>query len=114
MQRRSAVRDVRSGELISIPYTVELNDIAIYAVQHHRSSEVLDRTKAQFDTLYKEGSESPRVMAISTHPYLTGAAHRITSFDQIFDYLKSFEDVVFVTAGEVLDWYRHATSTQSP
>ncbi|MGN6169620.1 MAG: polysaccharide deacetylase family protein [Solirubrobacteraceae bacterium] len=103
---------VRSGELISVPYTVELNDIAIYAVQHHRSSEILDRTKAQFDTLYEEGAESPRVMAVSTHPYLTGAAHRISYFDQIFDYLRSFEGTVFVTAGEVLDWYRDATSAQ--
>ena len=100
--------NIRSSELISVPYTVELNDIAIYAVQHHRSREILDRTKAQFETLYEEGAESARVMAISTHPYLTGAAHRITYFDQIFDYLESFEDVAFVTAGEVLDWYRQA------
>jgi allantoinase len=106
--------NVRSGELISVPYTVELNDIAVYAVQHHSSKEILDRTKSQFDTLYNEGAESPRVMAISTHPYITGAAHRISYFDQIFDYLQSFEGAVFVTAGEVLDWYREATSAQHP
>jgi allantoinase len=102
--------NVRSGELISVPYTVELNDIAIYAVQHHRASEIFDRTRDAFDTLYHEGVESPRVMAISTHPYITGAAHRIGYFDQIFDYLGSFDHVTFVTAGEVLDWYRAATT----
>ena len=31
---------VKSGSLVSIPYTLELNDIPIYAVQHHRSPEI--------------------------------------------------------------------------
>ena len=97
--------NVKDGRLVSIPYSVELNDITISAVQHHPSDEILRRTKDQFDTLYAEGEESTRVMAISVHPYITGAAHRIKYYDEIFKYLCDFEGVEFVTAGEVLDWY---------
>lgn len=104
--------NVKEGSLVSVPYSLELNDITIYAVQEHRSSEILDRTKDQFDTLYAEGAESPRVMAISTHPYITGVPHRIGYFEKIFEYLGSFEGVAFVTAGEVLDWYRSATAPE--
>lgn len=100
---------VKTAQLISIPYTVELNDITIYAVQNHSSQEMFNRTRDQFDRLYEEGAESTRVMAISTHPYITGVAHRIKYYDEIFEYLAGFDGVRFLTAGEVLDWYLQET-----
>ena len=100
---------VKQGSLVSIPYTVELNDIPIYLVQHHRSPELFERARDQFDTLYQEGAESARIMAVSTHPYITGVPHRIKYYDMIFDYIKQFDDVVFMTGSEILDWYRSVT-----
>ncbi len=99
---------VRNGRLVAIPYTVELNDIPIYLIQHHSSEEIFNRARDQFDTLYREGSESARVMAISTHPYITGVPHRIKYYDMIFDYIRQFEGVVFMTGSEILDWYNAA------
>ena len=100
---------VKSGNLVSIPYTVELNDIPIHLVQHHRSAELFERTRDQFDTLYQEGAESARIMAVSTHPYITGVPHRIKYYDMIFEYIRQFEGVVFMTGSEILDWYNAAT-----
>jgi allantoinase len=97
---------VKSRSLVSIPYTVELNDIPIYLVQHHRAPELFERARDQFDALYQEGAESARVMAISTHPYITGVPYRIKYFEMIFDYIKQFEGVVFMTGSEILDWYK--------
>ena len=97
--------NVKSGRLVSIPYTVELNDIAMYAVQNHRSSEIYDRVRDQFDVLYREGEESARVMAISTHPYITGVPHRMKYFDMALDYVRQFDGVLFMTGSEILDWY---------
>jgi allantoinase len=97
---------VKSGSLVSIPYTVELNDIPIYLVQHHRAPELFERARDQFDALYQEGAESARVMAISTHPYITGVPYRIRYFEMTFDYIKQFEGVVFMTGSEILDWYK--------
>ena len=96
---------VKSGRLVSIPYTLELNDIPIYLVQNHRSPEIYERSKDQFDTLYREGGESARVMAISTHPYITGVPHRIKYYDMIIDYIRQFQGAVFMTGSEILDWY---------
>ena len=100
---------VKSGRLVSVPYTLELNDIPIYAVQHHRSPEIFERARDQFDTLYAEGGESARIMAISTHPYITGVPHRIKYFDMIFDYISQFQGVAFMTGSEILDWYNAET-----
>ena len=96
---------VKSGRLVALPYTVELNDIPIYLIQHHKSPEIFERAKDQFDTLYREGAESARVMCISTHPYITGVPHRIKYYNMIFDYIRQFEGVVFMTGSEILDWY---------
>ena len=96
---------VKSGRMVALPYTVELNDIPIYLIQNHRSPELFERAKDHFDTLYREGADSARVMCISTHPYITGAAHRIKYYDAIFDYISRFEGVVFMTGSEILDWY---------
>ncbi len=100
---------VKSGRLVALPYTVELNDIPIYLIQNHRSQEIFDRARDQFDTLYREGADSARIMAISTHPYITGVPHRIKYYNMIFDYIRQFEGVVFMTGSEILDWYNSAT-----
>jgi allantoinase len=36
---------VRQGRLSSMPYTVELNDIRLFVVQHHPSPEMLNRCR---------------------------------------------------------------------
>jgi hypothetical protein len=102
---------VKSGSLVAIPYTVELNDIPVYLIQHHRSPELFERAKDQFDTLYREGADSARIMCVSTHPYITGAAHRIKYYDKIFEYIKQHDDVVFMTGSEILDWYNEETKS---
>jgi hypothetical protein len=85
---------------------VELNDVVISAVQQHSSDELFRRGRDQFDRLYQEGSDQPRVMAISVHPYLTGAPHRIKYLEALYDYVLGHEGVMMWTGGEILDWYR--------
>lgn len=99
---------VKSGAMVALPYTVELNDIPIYLVQHHRAPELFERARDHFDTLYREGAESARIMCVSTHPYITGAAHRIKYYQRLFEYMQQFEGVVFMTGSEILDWYNAA------
>jgi peptidoglycan/xylan/chitin deacetylase (PgdA/CDA1 family) len=96
---------VKTGRLVALPYTLELNDIPIYMIQHHRSSEIFERARDQFDTLYRESTKGARIMCISTHPYISGVPHRIKYYEMIFDYIKQFEGVVFMTGSEILDWY---------
>ncbi len=96
----------RTGSIVSVPYTVELNDVVIAAVQHQAADELLRRGRDQFDQLYKEGASIPRVMAISIHPYLTGVPHRIRYLEALYDYILSHEDVMMCTGEEILDIYR--------
>jgi peptidoglycan/xylan/chitin deacetylase (PgdA/CDA1 family) len=93
------------GPITAVPYTVELNDVVISAVQQQPSDEMLKRGKAHFDRLYKDGAKTPRIMAISVHPYLSGVPHRIGYLEQLYDYVLSHEDVLVWTGEEILDWF---------
>jgi peptidoglycan/xylan/chitin deacetylase (PgdA/CDA1 family) len=94
-----------AGPLISIPYTVEVNDIPIMALQQHASDILLRRGIDHFDRLYEEGATHTRVMAISVHPFLTGAPHRIKYLAELYNYILSKPDVCMMTGEEILDWY---------
>ena len=100
----------RAGPVVSVPYTVEVNDVVISAVQQQPSDEILKRGRDQFERLYQEGAASARVMAISIHPYLTGVPHRIKYLEALYDHILSHPGVVMRTGAQILEWYREQTS----
>ena len=102
--------DIRTakGSVVSIPYTVEMNDIAMMALQHHPSEEWLRRGIDHFDRLYAEGEKSARVMAISVHPYITGVPHRIGYLEKLYEYILQRPGVAVWTGEQILDWYKKA------
>jgi allantoinase len=75
-------------------------------VSHHHESEVLfSRARDAFDRLYAESAASTRVFAIGVHPYVTGQAHRIRYFEELYDYINGHDGVVHMVGGEIADWY---------
>ena len=99
------------GMITTIPYTVEMNDITVYALQQHQSDEFLRRGRDQFDRLYAESADNARVMAISIHPYVTGVPHRIRYLEELLDYVGGHEGVSWMTASEIGDWYTNEMNT---
>lgn len=93
------------GPLTTLPYTVEMNDIPMMMVQHHAATQFLDRAKDQFDRLYAESADRPKIMSIAIHPYISGQPFRIKYLEQVYDYVNQFEGVVHMNGAEILDWY---------
>jgi peptidoglycan/xylan/chitin deacetylase (PgdA/CDA1 family) len=94
------------GPLVTLPYTVEINDITMMIVQHHPSDYLLGRAKDQFDRLWLEGAKRPKIMALAIHPYISGQPHRIKYLEQIYDYVNKHEGVLHWNGEQILDWYR--------
>jgi len=95
-----------NGPLVTIPYTVELNDIPMMIVQHHESDYLLKRAIDQFDRLYAEGAHRAKIMAVAIHPYISGQPHRIKYLEAIYDYVNRFEGVLHWNGEQILDWYK--------
>jgi allantoinase len=93
------------GPIVSVPYTVEMNDISMMALQHHPSEEWLRRGMDHFDRLYADGEKTARVMAISVHPYITGVPHRIAYLEKLYEYIRQRPGVCLWKGEQILDWY---------
>jgi allantoinase len=99
------------GPLLTMPYSVELNDIPIMMIQHHRAEELFDRTVAQFDRLYGEAeTQGAKVMGLAVHPYISGVPHRIGWFEKALTYMAARPGTVFWQGRQIMDWYLRATA----
>ena len=96
---------VKSGTLVSVPYSIELNDSSLLRDNHYEGDYFARICKAQFDQLYKEGAESGRVMCIALHPFLIGQPHRIKYLDDILSHIMSHDGVWQTTADDIADYY---------
>ena len=104
--------ETRAGPLVSIPYTLETNDITVHALQHLPSDALYRRAVDQFERLYQESAAITRVMAVSLHPYITGVPHRIGHLERLYAHLLSRPGVLTWTGGQIYDWYVEATGLE--
>ncbi len=96
----------RAGTVVSVPYTVETNDITMMALQQHAADEMFKRGADQFDRLYTESERITRIMALSLHPYITGVPHRIAYLEKLYAHMLERPGVLMWTGGQILDWYK--------
>lgn len=97
---------VHNGSILSMPYSIEINDIPAFLDQK-QSGETFGRMICdQFDGLYEDGAKSGRVMAIALHPFLIGHPHRSKYFAQALAHIASRQEVWIAKGGEIADWYK--------
>jgi allantoinase len=92
--------------IVSVPYSHDINDKPAYERMFLTAPEFKDMICRQFDTLYREGADSGRVMAIALHPYLTGTPHRIGALDAALDYICRHDGVWRTTGSEICQHFR--------
>jgi allantoinase len=97
--------DTAHGRLVTLPYTVELNDIPTMLVQHHESPYWLQRCTDAFDRLYQEGAVRPKFMAIAIHPYISGQPHRIRYLEEVYAYINRHPGVLHWNGLDMLRWW---------
>jgi peptidoglycan/xylan/chitin deacetylase (PgdA/CDA1 family) len=106
------VMTLESGKRItSIPYSHDINDIPAFERHNRTADEFRQMICDQFDTLYREGAQSGRVMAICLHPYLTGKPYRIGALDKALEYICRHDGVWLTTGGEIARHYVSQVAT---
>lgn len=105
MDEHPVLLRTNSHPMVAMPYTLELSDLPMMVVHTHESRVWLQRVIDQFDRLYQEGEQQPRVMSMSIHPFIMGVPHRIGYFEAALDHMRARDDVWFATAGEIYDWF---------
>lgn len=95
-------------KLVSIPYSFEINDAPMFYYNKVSTADFEEMIKRQFDTLYREGAQSGRVMAICLHPFIIGVPHRIGALDAALEYICSHDKVWRATGEEIVTHWRQS------
>ncbi|MDE2465679.1 MAG: polysaccharide deacetylase, partial [Alphaproteobacteria bacterium] len=104
----------RSGKLVSMPYSLEVNDVITYGALAMSPERYTDILKRHFDQLLSEGEESGTVMCIPLHAYLVTQPHRLRPFEEVLKHVAAHtSDVWVTTAREIAEFYRETMWDQA-
>ncbi|MBY0422660.1 MAG: polysaccharide deacetylase family protein [Parvularculaceae bacterium] len=97
----------KQGRLVSMPYSLEVNDVITYGALAMTPWRYADILKRHFDQLLEEGGESGTVMCIPLHAYLVSQPHRVRPFAEALKHVMAHrDDVWFATAAEIAAFFR--------
>ena len=101
----------RFGPMVAVPYSLELNDSVLFAVQMKEALQWEERVHATIAVLARESADGgARVLTLPLHPHLLGVAHRIEALERILDLLLSRSDSIFFSGSQIADWYVQAAT----
>ena len=95
-----------SGNLFALPLMLELDDGVALWDRRVTVGRYRDMLKEAFDTLYLDGSQTGRLMAINLHPWIIGQPFRIGYLDDALAHMMRRSGVWGATGSEIIDWYQ--------
>ena len=96
------------GPILAVPYSLELNDSVVYAVERHATGELERRVRASLEVFGREIEHEARLITVGLHPHLAGVPHRVDELRRILESLAAAPGSRFVTGSEIDEWYRTA------
>jgi hypothetical protein len=87
----------RAGPILSIPYSVELNDSPALVFRHHTGREFADMIVDQFDEMLVQSARRPLVMSVVLHTFVVGQPFRLRPLRQALRHILSHRDRLWVT-----------------
>jgi len=94
------------GELFALPIMLELDDINALWDRHVAIGRYKDMLKEAFDTMYRDASESGRLLTLNLHPWLIGQPFRIRYLDDALGHMMRRKKVWAASGSEIIEWYR--------
>lgn len=97
----------RSGKLLSLPYSIELNDMQLIFRQRMPGDAYRQSLTDHFEQLKREGLKERRgrVLAIPLHPFLTGQARYVMHLERALDAVVSSKHSWVATGSEIAKYY---------
>ena len=90
----------KSGDLLSIPYSLEVNDHYGFFIYNMSPRDYADTLIRQYERLAEEGGT---VMCIPLHAYLIGQPHRIGPFEEALRHIAADGRGWLTRAGDIVD-----------
>ncbi len=100
----------RSGELVALPLSLELDDQFIIGNNLHSEQEYATQVIDACDFLLRESAKTGhgRLLALSIHPWLMGQPHRIAALERALQHVGAQRGVWSAHAGDIVGAWRAA------
>jgi allantoinase len=96
----------RSGPLLSVPYSIELNDSPTLVFRQQGAADFEKMMIDQFDEMLHQSRKWPLVYTIVIHPFIIGQPFRLKALRRAFEHINKSRDSVWVaTPGRVAAHY---------
>ena len=99
---------VRTGSLMSMPYSLSLNDSPVIGRVQHSVETFARVVLDQFEMLLREGEQRPKVLAVCLHPYALSAPSRHRRLEAVLSQICQHPDVWVADGGQIADVYETA------
>lgn len=97
--------NVPGHEMLSVPYSIELNDITMFVGKSLTGEDFYRMVVDQLDQLLADGTSTGRVMALCLHPFIINQPFRHKYVDKALEYIAGHEGVWLTTSDEIAEWY---------
>jgi allantoinase len=93
--------ETRSGELWSVPYPQEVNDIPMIIARQMDGRDFADLIVDNFDEMAAQSKQQPLVMGIALHPYIVGQPYRLRHLRRALKHIVRATNVWLTTPGAI-------------
>jgi len=101
----------RKGQILSVPYSQELNDSSSGIGRQLTGNEFADMIVDQFDEMLHSSADVPQVMSVITHSFISGQPFRLRALRRALDHImKNAGSIWFTQPGAIAS---HIRSMQS-
>jgi allantoinase len=91
----------KGGELWSVPYPQELNDVPMIVLRQMDACDFADMIVDNFDEMLAQAKAQPLVMGIALHPYLVGQPYRLRHLRRALQHIANAKGVWFTTPAKI-------------
>jgi peptidoglycan/xylan/chitin deacetylase (PgdA/CDA1 family) len=92
-------------DMISVPYSVELNDIMLFVAKSFTGEDFAQAVIDQFEQLYADSASGGRVMALALHPFVVGQPFRLKYLRKALQHIAGHPGVWLATSDEIAEHY---------
>jgi peptidoglycan/xylan/chitin deacetylase (PgdA/CDA1 family) len=85
-----------SGPILSVPYSVEINDSPAMVFRHHTGADFEQMIVDQFDELLDHSRKYPLVCSIVLHPFVIGQPFRLRAFRRAMRHVLAERDRLWI------------------
>ncbi|MCR8549215.1 polysaccharide deacetylase family protein [Salipiger sp. P9] len=96
----------RSGPILSVPYSIEVNDSPTMVYRHEGAGDFERMMIDQFDEMLLQSRKYPLCYTIVLHPFVIGQPYRLRALRRALEHINRHRDDVWITTpGQVAAHY---------